>query len=108
MRNRLTVPATLYTATPDGRDDMNNVTATETATAIRCWPTPDSTSEDTYRQNIGTDRLLVYFDPAVDLTAATRLTLDGIAYEFVGPPKVWRERRTRLRRVQTATVVRTA
>lgn len=80
------------TGAVDGFGDPTNATTTK---SFKCWLSQQQRSELTANENTQQETWALYLEPAaLDVTGFDRVTVDGITYEFEGPPWPARNPRT--------------
>lgn len=82
------VTTVTYTGPADGMGDPTEVTSTA---SFRCWlarpPVGGGGSENTANANTQIESLVLYLEAAAaDIDGFDRVAVDGITYEFLGPP----------------------
>lgn len=110
LRRKLVLRGVLTTvsmSTTD-RDDMNRPVEVTTTKSIRFLMHPEQGAEVNDSQQVGTRRMVGYFDSCDQIATTSRLTYGGIEFEFVEPPRPWISPHNCEVVGQTATFVRTA
>jgi len=73
----------------DDVDDMNRPLDVTTQTRVRFWWHPETAAEVTGTRPVAMTRMVTYFPASTSVNESSRLTYDGAAYEFDGPPLAW-------------------
>lgn len=82
----MTQTATLHHVLETGVDDNHDVTTSETTSSSPCLLQQTTRAEQTAGGVISTEVLVLFLPAGTEVDPLTVATIDGIDYEFGGPP----------------------